>query len=112
MSNNISNSNNNNNNENDAHSTLINENNDNVTLDNNPNNGTVFIDIEDFINDEPPTPPPLDATIHIEGNKTSIQDSKNITISFFDKSVTIDSNNKNERSVINLSSYVLSEIER
>ncbi len=30
----------------------------------------------------------------------------------FDKSVTVDTNNKNERSVINLSSYVLSEIER
>ncbi len=37
---------------------------------------------------------------------------KSLPSVFFNKSVTIETNNKNERSVVNLSSYVLSEIKR
>ncbi len=83
-------------------------NHNNQSIENNQNNGNFTIDIEHIMNNELlPNSQSLTDTIHNQNvNKDTI------SIRIFDKIVHINVNNKKERSVINLSSHVLTEIER
>ena len=76
-------------------------------------NGNFVINIDNLINFDEPSHPSLNDTIIYDPiNHFDIITNNSIRISFFDKTVDINTDNKNERSVVNLSSVILTEIER
>ncbi len=93
---------------NNNNGTMDHENHNNEAIDNYQHNGNFTIYIDHMINNElSPNSQSETDIIHNQNVNNDIT-----RISFFDKIVNINVNNKKERSVINLSSHVLTEIER
>ncbi len=109
INNNISNNNN------DTTESIPNYGNVNNTNDNDyePDNESFFINIDNILGDELNDNTSLYDTISINTeNTTEIKDKNTICICFFNKTITVNVTNKTERSVINLSSHVLTKIRK